>query len=634
MFKRENFNETKTSHLKFNDDFCIGLGEKSKIIYGPNGSGKTSIYKNIMERKSEYGYIDYDELKNLIIGKKKNLSIGAKINLIDEKMKAKNNKINDLNLKDNIESFDIKNKGQAGKVSTAFSEIFKDYEKCVLSFSSINLAKIKNIGNNASFLVKNFKELAELIDIESQLDGLNNLYIKKAFDNLEKVLLAGEMQCPICSTIKEEPIVDIIRRKREGLNILTNNLIKEYIDLNDNLDSRKVVENINEIKKFINDEGITSEQATSYLLIGGELANISLNEQTKTEVATISNEILELETERDNYYNNLLERREKIIEIFNKEFQVSQNDIKFNNDTKTIEIKLDREVKTYSTGEINLLVLILSINEFIASNKEILVVDDPLTSYDIKNQYRIVYELISTISTNKKILIFTHNINTVNIVNSQYRGIFEYEGIEKINGKLYINSVLMNQGDSILNVENLLSRINNNDSFYGYLKLLVEKDDLDDNADEHLIFHYDSQKTLTYDSKDLDNEYLVGLIDQFSETTFNNEKFEDNAKNKIIYVAALRVWLEKQFFLKHPTDIGLHNKKLGEKIMYLFGTDPIRWSGNQNITKEFLMSRKVMLNQHEHYKSQIIPFHYALSLSLDEIKTEILEIKEIFLQTP
>lgn len=631
MFKRENFNEPKTMHLNFNDNFCIDLGEKSKIIYGPNGIGKTSIYKNIMERKSEYGYIDYDELKNFIIGKKKNLSIGAKINLIDEKIKQKSNKIDDLSLKENIEAFDIKNKSQAGKISTSFSDTFKDYEKCILSFSAINLDKIKNMGNNSIFLVKNFKELNELIDIEEQLNGLNDLYIKKAFDNLEKILVAGEMQCPVCSTMKEEPIVDIIRRKREGLNIITNNLIKEYIDLNDGFGSREIAENINEIKNFIIDNEITEEQVISYLLIGGELDNINLNTQTKTEIENINSEISELELERDNYYNNLLERREQIMEIFNKEFKVSQNDVVFNNVKKTVEIKLDREVKTYSTGEINLLVLILSINEFIASNKEVLIVDDPLTSYDIKNQYRIIYELISTISTSKKILIFTHNINTINIVNSQYRGIFEYEGIEKINDILYINPVLMGQGDSILNVENLLSRVSDDDDFYSYLKLLIEKDNLDDGANEHLIFHYDSQKNLIYDSKNLDNEYLADLIEQFSETTFYNENFENNAKNKIIYVAALRVWLEKQFFLKHPNDTGLHNKKLGQKIMYLFGTNPIRWSGNQNITKEFLMSRKVMLNQHDHYKSQIIPFHYALSLSLDEIKTEILEIKNMFL---
>ena len=42
------------------------------------------------------------------------------------------------------------------------------------------------------------------------------------------------------------------------------------------------------------------------------------------------------------------------------------------------------------------------------------------------------------------------------------------------------------------------------------------------------------------------------------------------------------------------------------------------------------MSKKVMLNQNEHYQSQIIPFNYALNISLDELVSEIKEIKERF----
>ena len=37
-----------------------------------------------------------------------------------------------------------------------------------------------------------------------------------------------------------------------------------------------------------------------------------------------------------------------------------------------------------------------------------------------------------------------------------------------------------------------------------------------------------------------------------------------------------------------------------------------------------------MLNKNEHYQSQIIPFNYALNISLDELVNEINEIKERF----
>ena len=42
------------------------------------------------------------------------------------------------------------------------------------------------------------------------------------------------------------------------------------------------------------------------------------------------------------------------------------------------------------------------------------------------------------------------------------------------------------------------------------------------------------------------------------------------------------------------------------------------------------MSKKTMINQHNHYKSQILPFNYALNITLDELKNEILDIKNHF----
>lgn len=37
-----------------------------------------------------------------------------------------------------------------------------------------------------------------------------------------------------------------------------------------------------------------------------------------------------------------------------------------------------------------------------------------------------------------------------------------------------------------------------------------------------------------------------------------------------------------------------------------------------------------MINQHNHYKSQILPFNYTLNITLDELKNEILDIKNHF----
>ena len=104
---------------------------------------------------------------------------------------------------------------------------------------------------------------------------------------------------------------------------------------------------------------------------------------------------------------------------------------------------------------------IICILEFISSDKTTLVIDDPLSSYDIPNQYRIIYEITSSKKEHKNILIFTHNIDTINIANSQYNALFEYEIIEKKNNTLFLNSLPYTTTANVLSVEKLMDNIDN-----------------------------------------------------------------------------------------------------------------------------------------------------------------------------
>ena len=47
VLNSENFNDEEIKYLKFSNDFNIEILKKIKIILGPNGIGKTSIYRNI-----------------------------------------------------------------------------------------------------------------------------------------------------------------------------------------------------------------------------------------------------------------------------------------------------------------------------------------------------------------------------------------------------------------------------------------------------------------------------------------------------------------------------------------------------------------------------------------------------------
>lgn len=271
---------------------------------------------------------------------------------------------------------------------------------------------------------------------------------------------------------------------------------------------------------------------------------------------------------------------------------------------------------------------IICILEFISSDKTTLVIDDLLSSYDIPNQYRIIYEITSSKKEHKNILIFTHNIDTINIANSQYNALFEYEIIEKKNNTLFLNSLPYTTTANVLSVEKLMDNIDNTYVHFNYLKLLLDKDSWEETDDNHLIFHYDSPFSKTINGVDYTNDYLVNLIDNFEPTTFQNESYLNNTANKIIYNAAIRDWVEKQFYDNLNGDENLNGKLFGQKVRYVFSGN--RWSGSSKVTKEYLISKKVMLNQQVHSKSQKMPFYYSLNLTFDDITKEIIDIKNHF----
>ena len=59
-----------------------------------------------------------------------------------------------------------------------------------------------------------------------------------------------------------------------------------------------------------------------------------------------------------------------------------------------------------------------------------------------------------------------------------------------------------------------------------YLELLVEKDtwndSIPDEYENHLIFHYDEPFSKDINGYIFNNDYLVNLIDNFDENSFNN----------------------------------------------------------------------------------------------------------------
>ena len=242
----------------------------------------------------------------------------------------------------------------------------------------------------------------------------------------------------------------------------------------------------------------------------------------KNNLPKLEEELKELDNKKIDFYNNIKAVKDRVIGIFKSQLDVSVDNINFNDDKKELEIKLSRPVEKHSTGEINLITFAVSLLEFIGSDKNTLIIDDPLSSYDIPNQYKIIYEITAVNNDDNRILLFTHNIDCINIANSQNTSSYEYELIDNINGTLYLNKITNSLENSGFSIKHILKYIDNNYQYKGYLKLLSEKDNWEPSLENHKIFHYDSSYSKCIDGYNYDNNVLVDIIDSIESNTINN----------------------------------------------------------------------------------------------------------------
>lgn len=632
LFDSNNFNEI--NYMNFDVDFKITIADKIKIILGPNGTGKTSIYSNIKSRHQDYSYIDYNDVEQSVIASKNKIIIGASVLKLNEKYYEKNKLINEVNIKDNLAKFNITNTASAKSISDNLELLRKDHEKAISEFNNDKIEILLSFSNeDSNFIKDNFNEIKTIEKIETKVETIKDAYRKHILEEVERFLSDEEKVCPICGIENKKTIKEIINEELLKISDIKDSVVRKYQENNSNIKPEEILEKVNNIVEIVKKEKLEVTDIINYLICGGSQEKADLITKNKNLIVNVNKEILELEQKKEEFYNNLKKKKDSLANTFKFQFDVKASDIKYNEEEKNIEIKLPRKVEQYSTGEINLMTFMVCMLEFLASDKECLIIDDPLSSYDIPNQYKIIYEIASSKSMDKQVLVFTHNLNTINIANSQHNGSFVYDVLEKRKNTLFINKIDYFTKDNIISIENLIKYLDDSYSNKKYLELLVEKDtwndSIPDEYENHLIFHYDEPFSKDINGYIFNNDYLVNLIDNFDENSFNNINYIENTANKIIYTAALRIWIEKQFYDISNNDQSLHEKEFGPKIKYMF--EGSRWTGSSKVTKEYLMSKKVMLNQHIHQKSQEMPFYFALNLSLDDVAKEIIDIKEHFI---
>lgn len=632
LFSSKNFNDKEVNFLEFSNDFKIDVRkEKIKVIFGPNGIGKTSIYRSIKSRFPKLKYIDYDKIQDSVISNKDTMIISSKINAINRKNDEIIDILNSINVSDNIKLFKISNRNDYNNISDNFYSYKSNSKQAIKDFNGNNLDPLFELSEDVkNMFVKYGNKIITQEMQELDIEKIKNNYRKKYLEIIDKCLDNTEFICPICGNLCEEPVKNIVNRLLKSITESNNEIINDYTSTYPNLHPSDVLNKINNLRSIISNNKIGIKDLEDFVICGGNKEKADLIKKDKNRLISLESEINNLEQDRLEFYNNIKNIDSRIIETFRNQLNVPMENIKFDDDNMELIIKLKRNITEYSTGEINLITFMVTLLEFINSDNDTLIIDDPLSSYDIPNQYKIMYEITDANSTkNHTILVLTHNIDCVNIAFSQHNGAYEAELIDQIGGKLYLNP-LDGLNDKGIHIDFILDNLND-DNFKNvkYLKLLSTRDDLNNDDDMDKIFHYDISYTKTIGGVTYNNEDLVNIISDFDKTSLINRDSVVNSANKILYLAALRVWIEKQLYdyNDNPEEL-LKKKSLGDKINYVF---PDHWTGSQNVTRNYLMSKKVMLNQNEHPRSQNEPFRYALSISIDNIMNDILDIKDHFI---
>lgn len=622
MIKSEDF---KNSYLKVDKTFNIK--NENAIYLGPNGIGKTTTYSILKQKYPTYGFFSYDDCKEKITKEKKKITISIRTTDIEELKKNKEEIINNLDIKNKgFKKYGITSGIKAGEYSDYCKDIYNNPENGILNFNNDKIFIFNNVEDETKklFLLQNIDNIENISITGLELENIRNKYISDSLKFLENAIDEKDTICPVCGYDHKESILKLYKEKEKIYRFSLDSVIEKYMLLT-NKSKNEVQTDILEMIDLVKNNNLNKIDATNYIIIGRDEKNENDILDAKKEIKDINDKISKLEIERDLFYNNLIDNWDKVEKTLKEAFK--ENGVKVEKDDiqKSIIISLKREASTYSTGELNYIVFLINILEFEYSNRKNIVIDDPLSSYDIKKQYEIVFDIMSRLIKNqKKVIIFTHNINLINIINSQYPSKFSYYFIDSINNEIKNYQLNIKDDGSILNIDELLDYLDDLTEEKQWIKLLIDKDlKWEETSERHKLFHYDEEYTDKLTG--LSNMDLYNLIENFK--TITTGSFELMSAKKILLLCSMRIWIEKK--LTDNYNGKLNGNQLFPKIREYFEHKE-NWKKDLHIEQEDLTKRKVMLNQNNHYKSQIIPFQYALSISTDELISDINETKNLF----
>lgn len=675
--------------------------EEIAVIYGPNGTGKTSLIKVLSDSPGtslefEYDGITYNSGKdvfyvindqnsrNIIFGETRDFFLGDNIqreyelqNMLVQKRSSFISTVLSI-----LKGFKITTKQHPITDSITDAAFRSFIQDCANSKSKgsrytdeqiVKLLKTQVQENNSEFsqacvdfMVDDYSRKKPIIaQIEALADKiiLPNHHVREIEENTEAIAILSRFhkdQCIVCDTkgIDREALLTAKTENRDKVQNTLDPMVKTLLEELSNLSfgtdpfnlKQRLLQTLEDGNIVILSE-VLSELNTYKHIICVLLQNAIIDAYNREEIESIFYEYqLLVATQPEISQEDFLYIQEIAANSMNKVLEIKRDEkrhLRIHLANQEF-LGLSREELPLSTGEQNFLSLTFEFLKAKNSNAPIIVIDDPVSSFDSIYKNKVVYAIVKILN-HKKRIVLTHNTDLIRLLDCQYRRCFKLYLLNNTDGGLN-GFIPLNQHEQemLISLEKLLDAIRNDvpkkvrdvelylismiPFMRGYANIVGKKD----------VFNQLTQVMHGYKTESADiakayielfgnpdgriiPSYCVKVSDILSKSVDTATIVDTNdypllnrtLKHSFQYLT-LRLAVEKTLVEKYKIDTNQH-PQLGQIIAAAF---PNEKDVDQIRNRIRLTSKKTLINEFNHFEGNLSIFQPAIDISDQALNVE------------
>lgn len=675
--------------------------EEIAVIYGPNGTGKTSLIKVLADSpntKLEFNYdgtaytagssvfhiVNDQNNRNIISGETRDFFLGDNIQhefeLQDLILEKRNQFISTV-----ISS--MKGYGISAAKSplldlidiASLKEFIKDCvnnkskgdhytnEQIVALMDGVNRCDIaEHEDEKVRFIISDYGKKKPII---AQIEALvgealpPNLHVREIEENTEAISILSRFhksQCIVCDTpdIDWEALLAAKTANRET--------VKETLDPK----VKQILEDITSLTFDI--DPFNLKQRLLHTIEDGDMAIIveilaEINEYRTIYSKLLQNAIVDIYTplaisETYREYRELIDTTPDIAE----EDYLYIQEIVANSMSKPLTVERDenrrlhirlssrdflgvpRDELPLSTGEQNFLSLTFEFLKAKNSAAPIVVIDDPVSSFDSIYKNKVVYAIVKILH-NKKRIVLTHNTDLIRLLDGQYRHCFKLYLLNNTDGEVNGFIPLRNrEQEMLISLEKLLEAFRNdiprnvrNQELYlismipfmrGYANIANKRDIFEeltqvmhgyktesvDIAHAYIELFGNPEGTILATYSVNVSDILLKTVDAITIVDTNNFPLLNRTLKHSFQYLYLRLAVEKALVEKFNIDTEA-NSQLGQIISAAFPDDNDIGQIRDRIR---LTSKKTLINEFNHFEGNLSIFQPAIDITDQALSRE------------